>query len=140
MNIVVTGARAPVAADIAKALALAGHRVWASDSLVAPVSAASPHLQGYLRLPPPRTDFHGFSAQLAVACTRLSITAVIPTSEEVFWLAAAIPSLPPSVKVRTSPLPVLAELHHKGKFAKLATSLGYGAPENHVISQPSDFG
>lgn len=139
MNILVTGARAPIAADIAKALALSGHKVWVGDSLRAPVSAASPFIQKLLHLPAPRGDFHRFVAALVAACSDLAIDAIIPTSEEVFWLAGAAPLLPPSVRVCTSPLPVLAQLHHKGSFARLAVCLGYGAPENHEIVQPSDL-
>ena len=49
-------------------------------------------------------------------------------------MAAAAPRLPRSVNVRTSPLPVLQRPHHKGSFARLATELGYGAPEAHEIT------
>jgi len=41
MNILVTGARAPIAADIAKALAQSGHKVWMADNLRTPISASS---------------------------------------------------------------------------------------------------
>lgn len=139
MNVLITGARAPIAADIARALALAGHRVWAADSLRWPLAGASPFVQATLRLPAPRNDFRGFVAMLRHACTQLSLDAIIPTSEDVFWLAAAAPELPSSVHVRTSPLSVLAPLHDKIRFACLATELGYGAPEAHAILRPADF-
>lgn len=139
MNVLVTGARAPIAADLVAALALAGHRVWVADSLRAPVGAASPHAAGYFQLPPPRRDFHGFVDRLRAVCAATAIEAIIPTSEEVFWLAQAAPFLSKSIDVRTSPLPILAELHHKARFARLATRLGYGAPENHELTAPSDL-
>jgi hypothetical protein len=139
MNVLVTGSRAPIAADLAKALAQSGHRVWVADSLNHPVSASSPWIQGSIRLPSPRLNFPDFAKSLATTCTALSIKAIVPTSEEVFWLARAVPLLPPDVNVRTSSLPILAQLHHKGIFAHLATGLGYGAPENIDISKPSDL-
>ncbi|WP_404420549.1 hypothetical protein [Nibricoccus sp. IMCC34717] len=64
---------------------------------------------------------------------------MIPVSEEVFWLALAAPSLPKNVSVRTSALPVLEGLHHKAKFASMAGEIGYGAPENHLVSSPSEL-
>lgn len=139
MNVLVTGARAPIAADLARALALAGHRVWVSDSLRWPLAAASPFVAGFVRLPPPRREFDQFRSKLAGACARLAIGAIVPTSEEVFWLAGARQDLPVSVDLRTSPLPVLARLHHKGQFARLATSLGYGAPETIELTAPADI-
>jgi hypothetical protein len=139
MNILVTGARAPIAADLAKALALSGHKVWVADSLNSPVGAGSPFIQRSLRLPPPRPDFSSFQAALLTTCAEFDIGAIIPTSEEVFWLAGAAPALPPSVNLRTSPLPVLARLHHKGTFAILSANLGYGVPATHKISHESDL-
>lgn len=139
MNILVTGARAPIAADLAKSFSLSGHRVWMADSLRWPVGGASPHVQSSVQLPSPRTDFRAFAHALADACRRFAIDAIVPTSEEVFWLAGAMRFLPATVNVRTSPLPLLAQLHHKARFAQLATTLGYGAAKNFEITAPSDF-
>lgn len=138
MNVLVTGARAPIAADLARALSLAGHRVWAADSLRWPLGAASPFVAGVVRLPAPRRDFARFGAELRAACERLALDAIVPTSEEVFWLAGVRASLPPQVDLRTSALPVLAQLHHKGEFARLATAHGYGAAENIELASEAD--
>lgn len=138
MNVLVAGARAPIAADLARALSLAGHRVWATDSLRWPLAAASPFIAGYVRLPPPRQAFGRFCDELAATCTRLAIEAIVPTSEEVFWLGGARDRLPPRVDLRTSPLPLLARLHHKGKFARFAATLGYGAPAAIELHSPAD--
>jgi hypothetical protein len=139
VNILVTGARAPIAAEIAMALAVSDNKVWVTDSLSAPVAAASPYIQGFLRLPAPRTSFRSFAIDLAAACERHSIEAIVPTSEEVFWLAGAAPLLPSTVDLRTSPFSTLASLHDKASFARMASSLGYGAPESIEISHPSDL-
>ena len=139
MNILITGARAPIAADLARAMATAGHKVWVGDSFGSPIGAASPHIQSLIRLSSPRLNFRRFVSDLIAACADNSIDVIIPTSEEVFWLAGAVPFLPESVDIRTSPLPVLEQLHHKGQFARLATSLGYGVPENYEVTQLSDL-
>jgi hypothetical protein len=138
VNVLVLGARAPIAADLVRALAQGGHHVWLADSFRVPVSASIPSARGCLRLPAPRADFARFQARLATVCTELDIGAVVPASEEVFWLAGAASALPRGVNVRTSPAPVLARLHHKGSFARLAVSLGYGAAENHILTEPAD--
>lgn len=131
MNVLVTGARAPIAADIASVLIAAGHRVWLSDSLAYPVSAACPGIQGYLRLPAPARDFEGFRAALDAVCELHAIERIVPTSEEVFWLAQT----PASSVSRAFPSSeTLATLHHKGNFARLANDLGYGTGTCHELS------
>jgi hypothetical protein len=105
----------------------------------AEMSRSQTTAQGSIRLPSPRLNFPAFAKSLATTCTALSIKAIVPTSEEVFWLARAVPSLPADVSVRTSALPILAQLHHKGIFAQLATDLGYGAFENINITKPADL-
>jgi predicted ATP-grasp superfamily ATP-dependent carboligase len=137
MNVLITGARAPIAADLVLCLARAGHKVWVGDSFAYPLGAASPHIQSYLRLSSPRLQFRQFVADLIRVCTDQAIDVIIPTSEEVFWLAGAVPFLPKSVDVRSSSLPTLESLHHKAKFSKLAASLGFGVTENYEITQAS---
>jgi len=139
MNVLVLGARAPIAADLARALALGGHQVWAADSFRAPVGAASPYVRGCVRLPAPRADFAGFRARLAQVCREIPIDAIVPVSEEVFWLAGAAASLPQNVDVRASARDTLAQVHQKGAFARLAVRLGYGAPENHEVCSAVDL-
>jgi len=139
MNLLVTGARAPIAADLARAFALSGHQVWLSDCLRMPVSASSPYACGYLRMPSPRAHFEAFTTSLIAACRKESIDAIVPTSEEVYWLAGAAPRLPSHVSLRTSTLSLLARLHHKGTFATLASSLGFGAPEAIELTSQGDL-
>ncbi len=79
-----------------------------------------------------------FQRVLRSKCVEMGIDAIVPVSEEVFWLAAAADSLPPSVSIRTSPLAILAGLHDKGRFAALATELGFGAAENILLNSIAD--
>lgn len=139
MNILVLGSRAPIAADIVRALAVGGkNRVWLADSVRFPVSRGSPYAAGNVRLPPPR-DFKGFTAALVACCQKLEIGTIIPVSEEVFWVAAAAHALPAGVDIRTSPVPVLAQLHDKHRFATLAATLGYGAEHNVLLQSREDL-
>ena len=132
MNILVTGARAPIAADLVHCLIRLGHRVWTADSMLFPVGRFSPGSEAYLRLPSPRYDFAAFSNRLVELCREHSIELVIPTSEEVFWLAA-VPLPQPCRGFYPSP-EILHELHHKHRFALLAEKLGYGSGGNQLLS------
>jgi hypothetical protein len=138
MNILVTGARAPISADIVRALAAAGHKVWTSDSMLCPVGRFSPFSQGYVRLPAPRADFQAFQKALISACERLGIERIIPTSEEVFWLSA-VSGLPAGCTGFYPSLAQLGHLHNKKTFAALADRLGYGAAENHLLRGPESL-
>lgn len=140
MNILITGARAPIAADIAREFVLQGHQVYTTDSLKHPVGRYVPGIAGYLRLPAPRASGKIFGAELAQAIDERSIDLVVPTSEEVFWLAK-VKSMhgehwPDACRLLTAPLQVLELLHHKGSFAQLANTLGIGAGTFHGVATP----
>lgn len=138
MNILVTGARAPISADIVRALAAAGHRVWTSDSMFFPIGRFSPCSQGYVRLPAPRENFQAFRTALIATCQKLGIQRIIPTSEEVFWLSA-VTGLPEGCTPFCPSLMLLGTLHNKKTFAALADRLGYGARENVVLSDQTSL-
>ena len=128
MNILITGARAPISVDMIKVLVKAGHQVWAADSVQFPIGRFVPGVQGYVRLASPRHEYRAFASQLVDACSRLGIEKVIPTSEEVFWLAHV--DLPAGCLRQLPDADVLEELHNKWRFAHLAAQLGYGADRN----------
>ncbi len=138
MNILITSARAPISVDMACALIQQGHRVWLADSLRWPIGRFCENIAGYERLPSPRFAFDDFAAAIIVFCQKHKINFIVPTSEEVFWLAK-INNLPAHTKLRTAPLPTLAQLHNKWTFAALATQLGYGAAENDLIQSQTEL-
>jgi hypothetical protein len=137
MNILITGARAPISLDIAKTLTATGHRVWAADSLRFPIGAASPCIQQYVQIAPPRQAFHAFAQRLQQVCADEFIDLIVPTSEEVFWLALAKERGLLSADVLAPPLTTLLALHDKWSFAQIADELGYGAGENRLLESPA---
>jgi hypothetical protein len=132
VNILITSARAPISVDIARVLIEQGHRVWLADSLRWPIGRFCNNIVGYVRLPSPRFKFDNFAASIIAFCQNQQIDFIVPTSEEVFWLAK-IKNMPAHTKLRTAPLDTLAQLHNKWTFAALANQLGYGAAENDLI-------
>ena len=135
MNILITGARAPISADLAKVLASAGHTVHTTDSLAFPVGRFSPYVTRYFQLPAPRPDFQRFREGVLRILERHKIDWIIPTSEEVFWLAQ-IAEL--GDRLFAPRFAALAQLHDKARFAELVSSLGYGAARNVRLSSSQD--
>ncbi|WP_413991731.1 hypothetical protein ACMDCR_06470 [Labrys okinawensis] len=131
MRLLVTGARAPVAVEIARLLLAAGHQVHTADSgpfdLAGTVKGVRRH-----RLPPPRKQPAAFARAVAEIVARESIERVIPTCEEVFYLAAA--------REQGYPLPLFApdfgtlrRLHDKHAFIALAAGLGLPVPDTRLL-------
>lgn len=135
MNILITGARAPISADLARVLAAAGQSVWLTDSLRWPIGRFSTHIQGYFQAPPPVGQFEAFSQAMANLVAAHGIECIIPTSEEVFWLAQ-VPALQPLLFA--PPFEVLDALHNKAQFAHFAQRMGYGAAQNFVLRSRDD--
>lgn len=126
MRIMITGARAPVALELTRALGAAGHAVYAADSLAPTLAGSSRFAAGRVRLPPPRQAPAAFVAALVAAVARLGVALVIPTCEEVFYVALAHGAA--GARLLCPPLPELAGLHHKGAFQRRAAALGLETP------------
>ena len=87
MNILITSSRAPVALELIRIFGRAGHRVYATDTLRWTVGSHSRYLAQHIVTPPPRYNSAGFAAALLQIIERAQIDWLIPTSEEVFFVA-----------------------------------------------------
>lgn len=131
MRLLVTGARAPVAIEIARLLLAAGYQVHTADSGPFDLAGA---LRGVRRhsLPPPRQQPAAFARAVADLVAREGIERVIPTCEEVFYLAAAreqgytLPLFAPGFET-------LRRLHDKHAFIALAAGLGLPVPHTQLL-------
>lgn len=131
--VLVTGARAPVALDIARAFRAAGIEVHLADC-VRPFAAMGmrPRVPIH-RFAPPAQEYQAFRRDMADLIQRLAISLVIPTCEEVFFLAAAANVDDWTDRLYAPPLAALRRLHSKFEFAQLAGTLGLNAPETYVF-------
>lgn len=134
-KILITGARAPVAVDLARSFAAAGHEVHLADSISGWAARLSRAVAATHLLPPPRTDFAGFAAGLRDLVAGLDPVAIIPTCEEVFYVAAA----ELGDRVLAPPLATLRTLHSKIAFAAHARELGIAAPETWRIETRAEL-
>lgn len=131
MNILITGARAPIAADIARVMHQGGHVVYATDCLKYPIGSFSPYIEKYLRMKAPALEYDSFETSMIDAVNKHSIDRIIPTSEEVFWLAQIQRMMP---ILFAPPMKTLDLLHNKATFAMLMVEMGYGAAVNLRIA------
>ena len=142
----ITGARAPVALHLARLFADAGYEVIAADTLRAPLAAASRHVARYHRLAAPAENPAGFAAALGdvIAAERPGL--VIPTCEEIFYLAWAFETsgfsgsgqAPPPRLIAPS-FAALARAHDKAVFAQDAKAFGLAPPETRRLTTPADL-
>ena len=129
-TIVLTGGRAPVALDLARHFARAGHRVVAAESLAFPLTRASKCVARSVRVPPPRQRPEAFLEALERLVAEEQAALVVPTCEETFTVSRLIER---GLPIFTSSQGVLARLHDKGRFAERASALGLPVPETHRL-------
>ncbi len=137
--VLVTGARAPVAIDLARAFAAAGHDVSLGDSVAAHAARASHVGRGQvLRLPPARHAFPAYADTLQHWTQRNPDGVIIPTCEEVFYAAQAGLRRDFAGQVLAPSPKVLRRLHSKIEFASWARDLGIAAPMTTAITSAQE--
>jgi hypothetical protein len=136
-HVLVLGARAPACLEWARAFRAAGWRVTVADSLHWPLARASRSAHGFLRLPEPRREPARWIDALAQAVRERGIDLVLPTCEEVFYLAHGRARIP--CRVLTSGFELLHRLHHKGWFADMTRGWPVQAPATRLLRSAQDL-
>src|SRR5215213_5808166 len=139
MNILITSSRAPVALELIRAFGRAGHRVYATDTMRWTVGSHSRYLAQHIVTPPPRYDSAGFGDALLQIIERARIDWLIPTSEEVFFVARHHQALAAVTRVFTEPLDVLDALHHKHRFQLRCAALGIRTPRTALAHDAAEL-
>ena len=139
-NVLITGARAPIALDLARSFAAAGWQAHLADS-VRPWSARLARgARGRLHhFAAPRFAFEAFAADLARLVERLDPVLIVPTCEEVFYVAEAAARLGFADRVFAPPPATLTMLHSKVAFAALARRCGVAAPSTRRVTSPEEL-
>jgi len=140
----VTGARSPTALDWIRRLGRAGHGVAAADSLRHPLCRGTRYLDRYFEVPSARTTPRDYAFAVRDAAHQCGAEWVIPTCEEIFYLAHYREIFAGTCQLLADPFDVLARLHHKGEFAALTASGGpvgtcIHSPESHEFRSPGDL-
>jgi hypothetical protein len=138
-TIVVTGARAPAALHLARVFHGAGHRVILADTFRYPMSRATRMKHAYVRLPPPRRSFSDYAAAVEALVAREAPDLVVPTCEEVFFLAAVRDRRVIDFPLFAPHFDLLAKVHNKADFAEIAVGLGADPPLTLRLQRRDDL-
>lgn len=138
-TVLITGARAPVALHLARLLHGAGRRVILADTPARPIAAASKACARYHRLPPPRFEPRAYAEAVEALIRKENVGLVIPTCEEVFHLALAWRGRAMRARLLAPGIGLLAEVHNKHAFIRLAEKLGLTVPETKLLQSPDDL-
>lgn len=136
IRVMVTGARAPVALDLARSFRAAGCDVALADSVRPFAASLSRSRFEIIRLPPPRREFGRFRARMSALAGRFDL--VVPTCEEVFWLAAAAERDGWADRLFAPASGSLRTLHSKAGFPALARKAGVEAPATWTLESAAD--
>ena len=128
-RVLVTGARAPAALDIARSLKAAGFEVHMADCVPARIARWSCAPTAVHRHASPVREPARFAADIRGLLDRLDPTAVIPTCEEVFHLVALAEADGWAERLFAPPMDRLTRLHHKGQFSDLCRTLSLSMPD-----------
>jgi glutathione synthase/RimK-type ligase-like ATP-grasp enzyme len=139
-TVLITGARAPIALDLARSFAAAGFTPHLADS-IAPWGARLARVaKGRLhRFASPRFAFEAFLRDFATLVERLDPVLIVPTCEEVFYLAEAGRRLGLADRLFAPPPETLRRLHSKVEFAELARACGLPTPETRRIASADEL-
>ncbi|MBO9460648.1 ATP-grasp domain-containing protein [Labrenzia sp. R5_0] len=137
-TVLITGARAPVALHHARLFHAAGWRVVLADMPARPVSRASRACALYQRLPSPRFHPEDFTDALEALIEREKPSLIVPTCEEVFYLAAIRERRGLGAELFAPGLDLLQTSHNKHDFIKLCERLGIAVPETRLLTSRED--
>jgi len=138
-RVLITGARAAAALDMARDFAAAGWDVHLADCSASRMARWSRIPAGVHRYNSPVFHRSAFRADIARLMERIDPAIIVPICEEVFHLAA--PPLETVLQGRlfAPALALLRCLHDKHAFALACREWGLPAPETQLIEHPSDL-
>jgi predicted ATP-grasp superfamily ATP-dependent carboligase len=139
MRILVTSSRNTFALDLIRKLGSVGHTVYGSDTYGGAVGSHSRYAAGHLVTSSPRFATDQFITEVADFVSAHDIELIIPTFEEVFYLAARVADLPAGVRLYAGSFDDLARLHDKASFQRLAVEAGVPIPETVVVTSDDEL-
>lgn len=137
-RVLITGARAAAALDLARDFAAAGYEPHLADCVPARMAAWSRVPAKVHRYASPALDPSRFRADIVRLVHDVAPQLIIPICEEVFHLAA--PALANLLQDRlfAPPLATLRRLHDKHAFANGCAEWGVPVPESHLLESRTD--
>ncbi|MCY9532124.1 MULTISPECIES: ATP-grasp domain-containing protein [Paenibacillus] len=137
-TVLITGSRSPVSLELARLLGGAGHRIIMADSLLVTIGSASRFVTRHYCYPPPRHEQERFLAMIERIVIDEQVDCVIPTCEEVFYLAQRQRAWPNGCELFAPPWELLKQLHHKGQFIEMIRQAGLHAPSTQLLTSQAE--
>jgi hypothetical protein len=137
-RVLVTSARSPAAVEIARLLHLAGIEVHVADSVSPMLAAGSKAVTASHNVPPVRRDMMTYGSAIAGLVERHAIDLIIPTCEEIFYLAA-LRGCGHTFQLFGPDFATLERLHNKFTFILLAQELGIEVPATQLLETQHDI-
>jgi len=137
-TILLTGARAPVTLDLARALHRRGHRVIGAESMDYPLSKHSRAFSKFYRIAAPNESLDTFRSDLLSIIDREKVDALVPTCEEAFHVSRIRDAIPASIEVWVDDPRKLDSLHSKFQFNQLGIPLNFEAPKSYPVRSASE--
>ncbi|ASA54697.1 carboxylate--amine ligase [Vibrio gazogenes] len=138
MQVLITGARAPVALEWANIFCRQGHRVIMTDALKQPLGSFLKQIEGYIQTSSPRFSFADYQTQILDIIDQFDIDMVVPTCEEVFFLAEIVKQRP-HVNWFMPDAELLLVLHNKlTVFDALSGLPNVVLPATHLVTDRYD--
>ena len=137
-NILLTGARATIALELARQFNAQGHSVYVTDSSNLHVCRFSNAVKKSLKTPSPRYAPEEFIRTLVHLVEEYQIDMLIPTCEEIMFISGHLDRFPKSCQVFCSSFEQIHELHSKWLFCQRTIELGFDTPKTQLISTPEE--
>lgn len=138
-RILLTGGRAPVTLELARLFAQAGHTVFVAESAPRHLCQTSRAVYRSYQVPPPKQAPAAFVIALRQIIKQAQIDWLIPTCEEVFYVAQGLTQLTSVCHVLIDQLDKLHLLHNKWTFIQTAQQLGLPVPATTLLTSPQDL-
>ena len=138
-KVLVTGARAPVALEWCRALRKSGYLVYCADSLRMNLARFSNSVLKSFFLPEPSTSPTEYIETINLICRNHNIDLILPTCEEVFYLAWGKKNIHSKTEVLTNDIGLLKNIHSKYQFSHLVKDFDIRCPETRHIRYPEEL-
>lgn len=139
VRILLTGGRAFVTLDLARQFAHAGHHVVVAESVPVHLCRYSQCVNKSYLVPRPNSEPGAYIDALIRIIQVEQIDLVIPTCEEIFFIAGELDRLSACCAVFSAPLAQLERLHSKWDFNQLVRHYGLCVPETHLLTSQHDL-
>lgn len=138
-NILIFNGRFPAILDCMRNLAYAGHKIFLVETTPHYLSRFSNSVHKHFYIPSFKVSPKAYMKHLVSIIQEHKIDILIPTWEEIFFLAKHLDEIPPTCDVPIASYELLHQLHNKSTFIDLCCSLGIKTPKTYRITSKQDL-